>query len=187
LTIDAMGFEASGHPCASLYPFTASTILSLPPSLHMKKERGAERGERKRRKIGKKYQDLEGVAFPSSKSHGGAGLDFFHHYARPPAKTHEAWVLGGDRAQSLPCARGSCVPAPAERYVVSFVAFYERGFGTPPHRFLHSLLRYYGLRLHHLTPSGVLHIAALMTLGEAYLGIDLELDLWKYFFHVQRL
>jgi hypothetical protein len=78
-------------------------------------------------------------------------------------------------------------PAPAERYVVSFVAFYERGFGTPLHRFLHSLLRYYGLRLHHLTPSGVLHIAALMTLGEAYLGIDPELDLWKYFFRVQRL
>jgi hypothetical protein len=48
-----MGFEASGYPCTSLYPFTASTILSLPHSLHMKRERGAERGERKRRKIGK--------------------------------------------------------------------------------------------------------------------------------------
>jgi hypothetical protein len=36
-------------------------------------------------------------------------------------------------------------PAPAEGYVVSFVAFYERGFGTPPHQFLCSLLRYYGL------------------------------------------
>jgi hypothetical protein len=32
---------------------------------------------------------------------------------------------------------------------------------------------------------GVLHITAFVTLCEAYLGIDLELDLWKYFFHVR--
>jgi hypothetical protein len=56
----------------------------------------------------------------------------------------------------------------------------------PPHRFLHSLLRYYSLELHHLTPLGVLHIAAFMTLCEAYLGIDPELNQWKYFFHNQR-
>jgi hypothetical protein len=54
-----------------------------------------------------------------------------------------------------------------------------------PHQFLRSLLRYYNLELHHLTPSGVLHIAAFVTLCDAYLGIDPELDLWKYF-HVRR-
>jgi hypothetical protein len=68
--------------------------------------------------------------------------------------------------------------------MVSFMAFYEWGFGMPPHQFLRSLRRYYDLELHHLTPSRVLHITAFMTLCEAYLGIDLELDLWKYFFHV---
>jgi hypothetical protein len=47
----------------------------------------------------------------------------------------------------------------------------------PPHQFLHSLLRYYGLELNHLTPSGVLHITALVNLCEAYLGIDHDLDL----------
>jgi hypothetical protein len=31
-------------------------------------------------------------------------------------------------------------PAPADGYMVSFVAFYERGFGTPPHQFLCLLL-----------------------------------------------
>jgi hypothetical protein len=76
-------------------------------------------------------------------------------------------------------------PTPTDGYVVSFVAFYERGFSMPPHRFLHSLLRYYDLEVHHLTPSGVLHIAAFVTLCEAYLGIDPEIDLWKYFFRVQ--
>jgi hypothetical protein len=45
-------------------------------------------------------------------------------------------------------------------------------------------LWYYGLELHHLTPLGVLHIAAFMNLCEAYLGIYPELDQWKYFFHI---
>jgi hypothetical protein len=32
-------------------------------------------------------------------------------------------------------------PAPAEGYVASFMAFYERGFGMSSYWFLHSLLR----------------------------------------------
>jgi hypothetical protein len=75
-------------------------------------------------------------------------------------------------------------PVPAEGYMVSFVAFYERGFGILSHRFLRSLLWYYDLELHHLTPSGVLHIAAFITLCGAYLGIDPEFNLWNYFFRV---
>jgi hypothetical protein len=66
-------------------------------------------------------------------------------------------------------------PAPVEGYMVSFMAFYEQGFGLPPHGFLCSLLRYYGLELHHLTPWGVLHITAFVTLCEAYLGSTLIL------------
>jgi hypothetical protein len=49
------------------------------------------------------------------------------------------------------------------------------------------LLQHYGLELHHLTLSGVLHIAAFVTLCEAYLGIDPEFDLWNYFLHVWHL
>jgi hypothetical protein len=76
-------------------------------------------------------------------------------------------------------------PTPAGGYMVSFVALYEQGFSMAPHRFLYLLLRYYGLKLHHLTPSGVLHIVAFVTLCEAYLGIDPEIDLWMYFFRIQ--
>jgi hypothetical protein len=47
--------------------------------------------------------------------------------------------------------------------VVSFMAFYERGFGMPLHPFLRLLLLYYDLELHHLTPSEVLHIAIFVT------------------------
>jgi hypothetical protein len=76
--------------------------------------------------------------------------------------------------------------AHAEGYVVSFMTFYEWGFNVPQHQFLCSLLRCYGLELHHPTPSGVLHIASFVTLCEAYLRIDLDLDLWKYFIHIRR-
>jgi hypothetical protein len=48
-------------------------------------------------------------------------------------------------------------PAHEEGYMMSFVAFYEWGFGMPAHWFLISLLWYYNLEHHHLTPSGVLH------------------------------
>jgi hypothetical protein len=76
-------------------------------------------------------------------------------------------------------------PALVEGYMVSFVAFYEWRFGTPSHRFLHSLVQYYGLELHNLTPFGILHIVCFMTSWEAYLGDDPEFDLWNYFFHVR--
>jgi hypothetical protein len=36
-----------------------------------------------------------------------------------------------------------------------------------------------------LTPSGNLHIAAFMTLCEAYMGIEPHFDLWNYFFHAR--
>jgi hypothetical protein len=44
-------------------------------------------------------------------------------------------------------------PSPVEGYMVVFVASYERGFGTPPHRLLLSLPQYYILEVHHLSPS----------------------------------
>jgi hypothetical protein len=45
LTTDNVWFKASSHPCTPLYPFAPSVVLSLPPSLCLKKERGTERGE----------------------------------------------------------------------------------------------------------------------------------------------
>jgi hypothetical protein len=79
------------------------------------------------------------------------------------------------------------LPALVEGYVVSFMAFHERGFDVPPHPFLRLLLWYYGLELHHPTPFGVLRIAIFIILCEAYLGVDPDLNLWKYFFHVHCL
>jgi hypothetical protein len=63
-------------------------------------------------------------------------------------------------------------PAPVVGYVVACSAFYERGFGVPPHRFIRSLLQFYDLELHHLTPSGILHIVVFVILCDAYMGIE---------------
>jgi hypothetical protein len=73
-------------------------------------------------------------------------------------------------------------PALAGGYVVACTVFYERGFDVPPHRILQSLLRSYGLELHHLTPSGILHMATFVTLCEAYIRIEPHFNLWSYFF-----
>jgi hypothetical protein len=35
-----------------------------------------------------------------------------------------------------------------------------------------------------LTPSGILHIAAFVTLCEAYMGMEPHFNLWNYFFHM---
>ena len=79
-------------------------------------------------------------------------------------------VLGGEDVPSLP-----------DGYAVSFIPFHERGFATPPHRFLRGLLHHYGLELQHLNPNGIEHILAFVALCEGYLGIEPHFELWKYF------
>jgi hypothetical protein len=46
-------------------------------------------------------------------------------------------------------------PAPPEGYVVSFMAFHERGLGVPSSRFMRVLLHYYKVELHHLAPNSI--------------------------------
>jgi hypothetical protein len=77
---------------------------------------------------------------------------------------------------------GSVFPASVEGFIVVCAAFFEQGFGLPSHQFLCSLLQSYGLDLHHLNPSGILHMTAFVTLCEAYIGIEPPLILWSHFF-----
>jgi hypothetical protein len=73
-------------------------------------------------------------------------------------------------------------PSPTGGYVMVCVMFYKQGFNVPSHRFLLSLLQFYGLKPHHLTPLGILHTVAFVTLCEAYMAIEPHFDLWNYFF-----
>jgi hypothetical protein len=75
--------------------------------------------------------------------------------------------------------------APVGRYVVACTTFYEQGFSASSHRFLCSLPQFYGLELHHLSPSAILHMMTFMALGKAYMGIEPHFDLWNYFFRAR--
>jgi hypothetical protein len=46
-------------------------------------------------------------------------------------------------------------PSPPKSYVVSFVAFHERGLGVPLSRFMRAIPHYYGVDLHHLAPNSI--------------------------------
>jgi hypothetical protein len=41
------------------------------------------------------------------------------------------------------------------------------------------------MELYHLTPLGILHTVAFVTLCEAYMGIEPHFHLWNYFFHAR--
>jgi hypothetical protein len=50
---------------------------------------------------------------------------------------------------------GESMPRPPNGYVVSFMAFHERGFSVPVGRFIRGVLFAYGLQLQHLNPNNI--------------------------------
>jgi hypothetical protein len=86
----------------------------------------------------------------------------------------EEWLLPGREELPVPC----------DGYVISFVHFHERGFGTPPHPFFRGLLHHYQIELQHLNPNGIQQITAFIVLCEEFLGIEPHFELWRYFFTV---
>jgi hypothetical protein len=62
--------------------------------------------------------------------------------------------------------------APPEGYVVSFMAFHERGFGVPASPFTRALLHYYKVELHHLAPNSISQAAIFVAVCEGYLGME---------------
>ena len=79
------------------------------------------------------------------------------------------------------------VPVPPAGYVVSFIDFHERGFALPASSFFRGLMKYYGIKLHHLNPNGVQDISTFTAICEGYLKKTPQFELWKYFFSVQLL
>ena len=73
-------------------------------------------------------------------------------------------------------------PRLKENDVVSFVPFHLLGFGLSTHPLLRWLLYYYGLRLHDLTPEGILHLSVFIMLCEGFLGIPAHYGLWWFLF-----
>jgi hypothetical protein len=76
-------------------------------------------------------------------------------------------------------------PAPPEGYVVSFVAFHEKGLGMPSSRFMRALLHYYKVELHHLAPNSISQAAIFVAVCEGYLGIEPHWNLWLHLFKAE--
>jgi hypothetical protein len=67
-------------------------------------------------------------------------------------------------------------PAPSEGYVISFIAFHERGLGGPPSRFMQTISHYYRVELHHIAPNSISQAAIFVAVCEGYLGVERH---WK--------
>ena len=72
------------------------------------------------------------------------------------------WIVPGDKE----------TPELSSGYIISFVAFHERGLAMPPHRFFQGLVHYYDIELQHLNPNDIQHIAMFMMLCEGFLAIE---------------
>jgi hypothetical protein len=90
----------------------------------------------------------------------------------PPLTAVVEWKVPGD--ESVPC--------PPKGFVVSFVAFHERGFSVPAKQFIRGVLFEYGLQLQHLNPNNIQQMAAFEVMCEWYLGINDHWHLFRYFF-----
>ena len=77
---------------------------------------------------------------------------------------------------------GEVSPHSRSDEVVTFRIFYAQGLGHPAHPFLLGLLEGWKIELHHLNPTGMLHIAGFVTVCEAFLGIDPHVDLFREMF-----
>ena len=79
-------------------------------------------------------------------------------------------------------AEGHSRPYERVAVTVMFMAFVELGLAIPICDFLQGVLFFWGIQLHHLTPTSILHIAIFVHLCEAFLGIHPHFDLFKSLF-----
>ena len=79
-------------------------------------------------------------------------------------------------------AEGHGRPSEKTSEIVLFKAFVECGLAIPACDFLRSLLFFWGIHLHHLTPDSILHIAIFVQLCEVFLGIYPHFDPFKSLF-----
>ena len=91
-----------------------------------------------------------------------------------PVRAGLTTYKGGKQAES--------VPSPSKGERVCLVSYLIRGLGFPIHLFLRGLLEFYGLQLHNLTPTSILHIACFVALCELFLGIEAHFAPWKKLF-----
>jgi hypothetical protein len=126
LTTDAVGFGASSHPCAPLYPGAPSTVLSLPHSLHLeKRKRDEKRRKRGKKEIGRNTRTSKVLPFllPWAMAEQNWTPSTITPGHLQKLMKHEFVVAAELKACHVP--KDPAFLTPAEGYVMSYVAFYE--------------------------------------------------------------
>lgn len=83
-------------------------------------------------------------------------------------------------------ATGDDTPAPSPEERVMLTSHIYRGLSLPPSDFFTEVLDYYGLQPHNLGPNSILAVSCFKALFEGYLGIQADLEFFKYCFLVKR-
>jgi hypothetical protein len=104
---------------------------------------------------------LQGDCSSFLRFHGTVRLAHVRDRARAPAKSSY-------NSAFLSCSCRSCFPCPRGGICRGVLGVLQVMIWFTSALIPCSLLQFYGLELHHLTPSGILHIAAFITLCEAY-------------------
>jgi hypothetical protein len=81
--------------------------------------------------------------------------------------------------------KGVDVPNPLAGYVLSFMAFHERGLGISASRFLRALPSWYEVELHNFNPNSIVQAAIFAAVCEGYLGIPPHWNLWLHLFKAE--
>jgi hypothetical protein len=102
-------------------------------------------------------------------------------HARAPAKSCKSGVYDSGGTSYLSCSCGSCVPHHSGGVYCGVLGILGARIWCAPASIPPLIAIVYGLELHHLTPSGILHIAAFITLCKANMGIEPHFNLWNYF------
>jgi len=76
-------------------------------------------------------------------------------------------------------------PNPPLSYVVCFLSFLDRGFGTPAGRLIWAILHYYEVELHNLNPNSVMQATVFATVCEGFLGVPPHWNLWLHLFKAE--
>ena len=90
---------------------------------------------------------------------------------------------GVDKVRVRLAPEKEITPEPEEGKRVVFRSHFLRSIGLPASAFFRSVLQFYQLQPHHLTPNTVVLLSAFVTLCEGYLGVLPTLELWGEFFH----
>lgn len=92
-----------------------------------------------------------------------------------PAKEIIGWRL----------AYGKEFPTPDTGEIVVFTHFFYCGFSLGTSEFFRGILDYYGIKIFHLNPNSVLHIAIFIHVCEAFLGIYPHFNLFRRIFSLK--